>query len=248
MNQAVSRFLSVLTFSLSIVFYAPVGYSDLAANSSKSVDQQINGLVDLALDGNDRTFVDYVRKNNLIGKPDQDGHTPVFAAMFGSPGLLNDVIELGASLESKDNLGYTPLISAALLGYPQAVDTLIQRGADINARNDDGQTAILVSVLGLSTNNVDNNATADNQWHNRWDKVVDILIKNGADINAVDHRGVSPLFMAIFAQDYALCRQLIKAGANVNHKLPSGVSMLQFAKVSSSRAVIDLLIANGAKR
>jgi len=63
----------------------------------------------------------------------------------------------------------------------------------------------------------------------------------------VDHRGVSPLFMAIFSQDYALCRRLIKAGADVNHKLPSGVSMLQFAKVSSTKAVMDLLIANGAK-
>ena len=73
------------------------------------------------------------------------------------------------------------------------------------------------------------------------------MLNSGADINAVDHRGVSPLFMAIFSQDYGLCRQLIKAGADVNHKLPSGVSMLQFAKVSSSRSVIDLLIANGAK-
>lgn len=246
MNQAVSRFVSYIFIVVSITFYSPGSYSDLSVHTDNSVDKQINGLVDLALDGNDNRFVDYVKQNNLIGKPDKDGHTPVFAAMFGSPGLVNDVIDMGASLESKDNLGYTPLISAALLGYPQAVDTLLQKGADINARNNDGQTAVLVSVLGLSANHVDNNATADNQWHNRWDKVVEILIKKGADINAVDHRGVSPLFMAIFAQDYALCRQLIKAGANVNHKLPSGVSMLQFARVSSSRAVIDLLIANGA--
>ena len=245
MNHAVSRFS--LLISTVLVFFSPASFSDLAVNSNLSINQHINGLMDIAMDGKNSSFVDYVKENELVGKPDKDGHTPMFAAMFGSPGLINDVIELGESIETRDNLGYTPLISAALLGYPQAVDTLLKKGAKINARNDDGQTAILVSVLGKTTNHVDVNATADNQWHNRWGKVVEILLNNGADINAVDHRGVSPLFMAIFSQDYALCRQLIKAGANVNHKLPSGVSMLQFAKVSSSRAVIDLLITNGAE-
>jgi len=240
MNRVYFRLL--LSLIISLLFYSPVTFSDL------SVNQHINGLVGLAEEGSDARFVDYVKVNNLVDQSDQDGHTPVFAAMFGSPGLVNDVIELGGSLEYKDKLGFTPLISAALLGYPQAVESLLDKGADINARNNDGQTAIMMSVLGLSANQVDMSAAADNQWHNQWGKVIEILIKKGADADAADHRGVSPLFMAIFSQDYALCRQLIKAGANVNHKLPSGVSMLQFARVSSSRAVIDLLISNGAKR
>lgn len=240
MKYAVSRFW--LSFFLFLSVYSPNAISDL------SVDQHIDGLVDLAIEGNNDHFVEYVKKNDLVNQPDKDGHTPVFAAMFGPPGLVNDVINLGGSLEYRDNLGFTPLISAALLGYPQAVETLLKKGADINARNNDGQTAIMVSVLGLAANQVDINATGDNRWHNRWEKVIEILLNKGADANATDDRGVSPLFMAIFSQDYALCRQLIKAGSNVNHKLPSGVSMLQFARVSSSQAVIDLLIANGATR
>lgn len=234
------RYLLLVSIVVSFVLYPPLSFSDL------SVDQHINGLVDLAIEGDNKNFVDYVIKNELTDQPDKDGHTPVFAAMFGPPGLVNDVLDLGASIEYRDNLGYTPLISAALLGYPQAVDTLLKKGADINARNNDGQTAIMVSVLGKSANQVDVNATGDNQWHNNWEKVIDILLNSGANANAVDYRGVSPLFMAIFSQDYALCRRLIKAGADVNHKLPSGVTMLQFAKVSSSKAVIDLLLAHGA--
>jgi len=239
MKYAVSRFW--LSFFLVLSVYSPNAISDL------SVDKHINGLVDMAMEGNNDQFVEYVKKNDLVNQPDKDGHTPVYAAMFGPPGLVNDVINLGGSLEYRDNLGFTPLISAALLGYPQAVETLLQKGADINARNDDGQTAIMVSVLGMAANQVDINATGDNQWHNRWEKVIEILLNKGADANAIDNRGVSPLFMAIFSQDYALCRQLIKAGSNVNHKLPSGVSMLQLARVSSSQAVIDLLIARCAR-
>ena len=238
MNNVVSRLL--LSFVISLLFCPPVILADLTAN------QHIDGLVTLAEQGNDANFVDYIKKNDILDLPDQDGHTPVFAAMFGSPGLISDVIDLGGSLEVKDQLGFTPLISAALLGYPQAVETLLKKGADINARNDDGQTAMMVSVLGLAANNVDISASGDNQWHNNWEKVIEILINKGADVSAADRRGVSPLFMAIFAQDYALCRRLIQAGANVNHKLPSGVSMLQFARVSSSRPVIDLLISSGA--
>ena len=238
MNQAVHRFL--LSFILFAAFYSSIAFSDL------SLDQHMNGLVDLAFEGKNENFIDYVKKNELLDQPDKDGHTPVYAAMFGSPTLINDVLDLGGSIEYRDNLGYTPLISAALLGYPQAVEKLLEKGANINARNNDGQTAIMVSVLGLAANQVDISATGDNQWHNRWEKVVEVLIKKGANANVADDRGVSPLFMAIFSQNYSLCRQLIKAGANVNHKLPSGVSLLQFARVSSTQAVIDLLIANGA--
>ena len=133
------------------------------------------------------------------------------------------------------------------MGYPQAVAKLLNNGAHIEARNNDGQTALMISILGQITNQVDINAARDNRWHNRWDQVAELLMKKGANINAVDNRGVTPLFMAIFSQDYSLCRTLINAGANTNHKLPSGVSMLRFAKLSSSRAIVDLLIAHGAE-
>ena len=167
-------------------------------------------------------------------------------AMFGPPELSSEILNLGSSIEQKDKLGFTPLLSAALLGYPQVVANLLDRGASIEAKNADGQTALMLSVLGIATNQVDMNAVGDNRWHNHWDQVVELLIHRGANVNATDNRGVSPLFMAIFSQDYRLCRTLIKTGANINHKLPSGVSLLRFAKISSSQEILDLLVAHGA--
>lgn len=239
MAYAVLRlfFLPVVVFSL----YSTSVFADLM------VDQHINKLVDMAVNGDKEQFLQLVKDENLINKKDAQGHTPIYAALFGPPELSNDLLDLGASLEQKDNLGFTPLISAALLGYPQAVSDLLNRGANIEARNSDGQTALMISVLGLATNQGDTSAASDNHWHNRWAKVIDVLIRHGADVNTMDERGVSPLFMAIFSQDYELCRALIEAGANTNHKLPSGVSLLRFAKISSSRDIVDMLIAHGAK-
>ena len=117
----------------------------------------------------------------------------------------------------------------------------------LEAKNNDGQTALMISILGQVTNQVDMSAVGDNQWHNRWDQVVELLLKSGADVNTVDKRGVSPLFMAIFSQNLSLCSALIEAGANTNHKLPSGVSLLRFARLSSSKAIIDLLVSHGAE-
>ncbi len=236
---AVSR-LVVSSIVLTILFAPPV-FADLI------VDQHIDELVSLATDGDIEKFVSYVKQGELLNTADKDGHSPLFAAMFGPPELTNKILELGAPIEQKDALGFTPLISASLLGYPQVVDKLLEKGANIEARNTDGQTALLISVLGLSVNQGDTSATADIRWHNQWEQVIRVLLERGADVNSVDNRGVSPLFIAIFSQDYELCRSLIEAGANINHKLPNGVSMLRFARIGSSPAIVDLLSSSGAK-
>ena len=239
MANVVSSIIFSFLF-LSFLYTSPL-FADLI------IDEHIDELVYLAMDGNDEKFVNYVKQGELINKTDKDGHSPLFAAMFGSPALTDEMLQLGAPLEQKDKMGFTPLMSAALLGYPQVTNILLAKGANIEARNKDGQTALMISVLGLAANQADMSAAGDNRWHNRWEKVISLLLSRGADVNTVDHRGASLLFIAIFSQDYLLCRVLINSGANINHKLPSGVSMLRFAKIGSSSEVIDLLIAHGAK-
>ena len=229
------------SFFLVVFLYSPSISADLVTS------HQIDELVHLAIDGSNEKFLNYVKEEKLLNKTDKDGHSPLFAAMFGPPELTDEVLKLGALLEHKDNLGFTPLISAALLGYPQVSNTLLDKGANIEARNKDGQTALMISVLGLAANQVDISAAGDNRWHNRWEEVVKLLLERGANVNTTDNRGVSPLFIAIFSQDYLLFRMLINAGASVNHKLPSGVSMLRFAKIGSSSEVVDLLISHGAE-
>ena len=239
MKFAISRSV-ILIFSLTFPFLA---------SADLKTDAKMNFLVALAKEGESQRFVDIVKQEQLLTRGDSDGHTALFAAMFGEPKLTDRLLALGASLEQRDAMGYTPLISAALLGYPEAADSFIKKGANIEAKNADGQTALLMSVLSMSANEaqVSSPDKGENKWHHRWDKVIDLLVKNGANVNTVDNRGATPLFIAIFSNNEELCRYLIGIGADPNHKLKNGVSLLRFAKVGAAKSIVKLLEENGAK-
>ncbi|MGD8640306.1 MAG: ankyrin repeat domain-containing protein [Gammaproteobacteria bacterium] len=210
-------------------------FADLRAN------QQMDELVTMAVDGDNQSFVQTVKQNDLLKRADKDGHTPLFAAMFGEPELIDRVLALGAPLEHHDTSGFTPLIAASMLGYPQAVARLLEHGANLEAKTHHGQTALLMSVLSLSVNQTDMKSPSYSDRHNRWETVIKMLVDKGADVNAVDDQGASALFFAIYSGDVALCRYLIQAGADINHTLPNGVSLLRYARAESNHAIVSLL-------
>lgn len=62
-------------------------------------------------------------------------HEPylMMAAELGSLTMIDFLLERGADIEGRDDLGRTPLIVAANAGRTSAVDLLLDRGADVNA-------------------------------------------------------------------------------------------------------------------
>jgi ankyrin repeat protein len=58
------------------------------------------------------------------------------------PGLQAE-LESGASIETRDNLGNTPLIVAVYSRQTEAVEYLCRKGADVNAQNNDRATALI---------------------------------------------------------------------------------------------------------
>jgi cytohesin len=82
-------------------------------------------------------------------------------------------------------------------------------------------------------------ATAPN-----YRQVIELLIAKGADVDARDATGETPLHIAAMSKDIEIAELLISKGADVNAKDNTGETPLQKARYKNA---VELLVENGAK-
>ena len=75
---------------------------------------------------------------------------------------------------------------------------------------------------------------------------VSALLDRGADVNAAEADGATPLHFAAEADDLALIDALLEAGASVNAKNRFNVTPLELAAQNGDRAAVERLLAAGA--
>jgi ankyrin repeat protein len=74
------------------------------------------------------------------------GKQPLFAAVDDEDvDALTALLAGGASLESRNGDGWTPLIAAAYVGNADLVDVLLKEGADVSC---DARVMVAVVVVG----------------------------------------------------------------------------------------------------
>lgn len=83
--------------------------------------------------------------------------------------------------------------------------------------------------------------------HHADAKSVAAMIQKGADVNAADADGRTPLMMAV-AMNYAdVARLLLDKGANINQTAPNGVTPLVAGVLNGHPEMVKLLLDHGAK-
>jgi ankyrin repeat protein len=104
----------------------------------------------------------------------------LYAGARGHLEILKMTLAHGANLKSTNRYGGTALIPAAERGHVDTVRTLIEAGVDVDHVNNLGWTALLEAIiLGDGSE--------------RHQRIVNLLVKAGADINLADRDGVKPL-------------------------------------------------------
>ena len=77
-------------------------------------------------------------------------------------------------------------------------------------------------------------------------EIVDLLIRAGANVKAVNRANVTPLTMASIYGNAAIIDRLLKAGADAKQKGPNGETMLMFAARNGNPQAIQVLLEAGA--
>lgn len=158
------------------------------------------------------------------------------AAGFGHIRCLRSLIEKAADISQINvatlGFGSTPLMVAVEKQQLGAVRFLLNQGADVNLKDDYGFTALHLAAISSMY------------------EVMICLVENGADVNAVNLRDVTPLMMACDDDsNMDVVRYLMRRGADMQLKDVDGFTALLYAITSDSDFALDILrflIQNGA--
>ena len=69
----------------------------------------------------------------------------------GNQETVRSLIQDGVDINTRDLVGWTPLMVAAAQGSISTVQILIEAGADINAKTREGQTALNIAAQSANT-------------------------------------------------------------------------------------------------
>ncbi|MHC4664879.1 MAG: ankyrin repeat domain-containing protein [Planctomycetota bacterium] len=154
-----------------------------------------------------------------------------------------------------------PLENAILRGDIEGIKRAIAHGADVNAITSPSGRTMLTTVCDYGLHNEELLLRTPDLRQRRIREMSEILIDSGADVDARDHFGYTPLFLATNRPYFRhppsettvkahkeLVAMLIAKGADINTKCGDGDTPLHNAVRTSSRnfPVVELLIKSGA--
>lgn len=194
-----------------------------------------------------------------INASDMEGYTSLHRAIVNNDLntvmelLKNENIDVNSKLGIEVSIdgwylgGATPLILASYLGYTDIVNALIEKGVDVKAKDDvDGCMAIhlaaangkneVIDILldkdASNINDVDNKGNTPLHWASMKDRAdtVELLIENGADIEAKDIDNWTALHYAAAFASLQTVEALVDNGADKNSLTKDGNIPVNYAK------------------
>ncbi|KAF4446834.1 putative ankyrin repeat domain protein [Fusarium austroafricanum] len=193
---------------------------------------------------------------NMETKTDA-GETPLHEAVwFNFRQMVQLLLENGANTESRDMNGRTALLDAARSGKFELVRSLVDYGADVKATTE-GATGIheathahsKVLIRFFIENGVPVDARMQSEGHTALmnaatdgnAEIVSLLIRQGADTNAVDSDGFRPLHFAARWGHKQIVEILLENAANPIAETVGGLSAQEISETHGYDDITKLL-------
>ena len=143
------------------------------------------------------------------------------AALLNQPEIIQHLLDSGAMVDARTDIGLTPLMRASTV---ENFNALRAAGANIRAQADDGFTVLHRATISTDATTVEE------------------LIALGLDPNAQTSSGARPLHLAGSPGTFEALR---RAGADIHTQTDSGFTVLHRAAIRLDAASVEALIAAG---
>lgn len=152
-----------------------------------------------------------------------------YAAANGSAETLRLILQAGASPNSHDGRGITPLMAAAYLGNTETIPVLINAKVNLESRDLDKRTALMWAADG-----------------GRYE-AARLLLDAGAAVDALGEQEAPPLMYAAQHGYDDVVALLVEWGADLNRKATPGLTALDLARQNNKTLTVQLL-ENGGRQ
>ncbi|MDR0472614.1 MAG: ankyrin repeat domain-containing protein [Treponema sp.] len=147
-------------------------------------------------------------------------------AQSAGEGRIKEVslfLAAGFSPDTRNKAGVPLLNIAARNGCREVLELLLQSGAEVNlTAADRGSSALIDSTIG------------------RYIEIVNDLIESGADVDIQSKDGQTALLIAVGADDEAVVKALLNAGADADISDSLGLSARKYASLYKKKSILAL--------
>jgi uncharacterized protein len=154
----------------------------------------------------------------------------VHAARVGDIAAVKQGLKAGVPVNAFDGLGQSALIAAISYNSLGEVKLLLARGADPNLTDRAGWNSLHFAA-----------------WFGTAPEVMIELLGHGANIDARNDRGITPLYFASVSGHESQVKLLLQRGADRSIASKTGYTPLRAAKVKGYYTVVALLDPDAAK-
>ena len=180
------------------------------------------------------------------------------AVQAGDLGLVESLIQSGASVNSRDENGQTPLHYTAEMGLIECIQVLVKYGADLHIIDNSGFSPFLWAVVAgqegattilLFMDADANSFSADGKsalaWAASlgWSRTAKMLVEHLASISDTQNtQQILPLEEAAASGNLPTVRLLLECGVDPNHRDRDGWSAIHWAAEEGHLEIVRLLL------